>query len=84
MRAKATESKEELKARIVAVKVAVEAMPGGVPRELKLFDSWTIAERVVKGKTKTAPDGTPLVNVMGEWYMNTPDEPGRFLRPWRE
>lgn len=76
--------KEEQKARIAAVKATIEAMPGGVPRELRLFDSWTIAERVVKGKTKTAPDGTPLVNVMDGWYVDTPDDPVRFLKPWRE
>jgi len=84
MQAKATLSKEEQKARIAAVKAAIEAMPGGIPRELRLFDSWTIAERVVKGKTMTAPDGTPLVNVMDGWYVDTPDDPDRFLRPWSE
>ena len=62
----------------------IDALPGGIPRELSLFDSWTIAERIVKGRTSTAPDGTPLVEVMGAWYVNTPDDPGRFLRPWRE
>jgi hypothetical protein len=76
--------KGDLKARIAEVKAAIDTRPGGVPRELGLFDSWTIAERVVKGKTMTASDGTPLVEVMGEWYVDTPDDPGRFLQHWRE
>jgi hypothetical protein len=75
--------KGDLKARIAEVKAAIDARPGGVPRELGLFDSWTIAERVVKGKTMTAPDGTPLVLIMGEWYVNTPGDRKRFLNPWK-
>jgi len=77
-------TKGDLKVRIAEVKAAIDARPGGVPRELGLFDSWTIAERVVKGRTRTAPDGTPLVEVMGEWYVDTPDDPGRLLQRWRE
>jgi len=77
-------TKGDVRARIAEVKAAIDARPGGVPRELALFDSWTIAERVVKGRTRTAPDGTPLVEVMGEWYVSTPGDPGRFLQRWRE
>ncbi len=77
-------SKADMRASIAALKAVIEALPNGVPRELGLYDSYTIAERVLKGKTKMAPDGTPLVFVMGGWYVNTPDRPDAFLRPWKE
>ena len=61
----------------------VEALPNGVPPSLRLYDDWTVAERVVKGEKRTAPDGTPLVLIMGEWYVNTPGDRRRFLNPWK-
>ena len=74
----------DMRSSILALKAVIDALPDGVPRDLSLYDSYTIAEKVLKGKTRTAPDGTPLVFVMGGWYVNTPDRPGTFLRPWRE
>ena len=76
-------SKEALRAEIGRMKGFVEALPMGVPPSLRLYDDWTIAERVVKGEKRTAPDGTPLVLIMGEWYVNTPGDRKRFLNPWK-
>ena len=76
--------RSDMRSNIIALKAVIDALPDGVPRDLSLYDSYTIAEKVLKGKTRTAPDGTPLVFVLGGWYVNTPDRPGTFLRPWRE
>ena len=76
-------SRESLKAQIARIKGFVEALPGGVPPSLRVYDDWTIAEHVVKGEKRTAPDGTPLVLIMGEWYVNAPGDRKRFLNPWK-
>jgi hypothetical protein len=81
--AAAPASKEALRAEIGRMKGFVEALPGGVPPSLRLYDDWTVAERVVKGEKRAAPDGTPLVLIMGEWYVNTPGDRKRFLNPWK-
>jgi len=81
--ATALASKESQRAEIDRMKGFVEALPNGLPPSLRLYDDWTVAERVVKGEKRTAPDGTPLVLIMGEWYVNTPGDRNRFLNPWK-
>ena len=76
-------SRESLRAEIARMKGFVESVPGGVPPSLRVYDDWTIAEHVVKGEKRNAPDGTPLVLIMGEWYVNTPADRKRFLNPWK-
>jgi hypothetical protein len=76
-------SKESLRTEIARMKGFVEALPNGLPPSLRLYDDWTIAEHVVKGEKRTAPDGTPLVLIMGEWYVNAPSDRRRFLNPWK-
>jgi hypothetical protein len=76
-------SKESLKAEISRMKGFVEALPNGLPPSLRLYDDWTVAEHVVRREKRTAPDGTPLVLIMGEWYVNTPGDRRRFLNPWK-
>lgn len=86
LRAQATAapaSKGSQKAEIGRMKGFVEALPNGLPPSLRLYDDWTVAERVVKGEKCVAPDGTPLVLIMGEWYVNTPGDRRRFLNPWK-
>ena len=86
LRAQATAapaSKGSQKAEIGRMKGFVEALPNGLPPSLRLYDDWTVAERVVKGEKRVAPDGTPLVLIMGEWYVNTPGDRRRFLNPWK-
>jgi len=81
--AAAPASKESQRAEIARMKGFVESVPGGVPPSLRVYDDWTIAEHVVKGEKRTAPDGTPLVLIMGEWYVNAPGDRRRFLNPWK-
>jgi hypothetical protein len=79
----APSTKESLRAEIARMKGFVEALPNGLPPSLRLYDDWTVAEHVVKGEKRAAPDCTPLVLIMGEWYVNAPGDRRRFLNPWK-
>jgi len=66
-----------------AVLRALEALPGGLPSDLSLYDLPTIAERVVKGRQRTSPDGRLLAFVQGHWYYADPGDV-EFMRPFEE
>ena len=60
---------------------ALESLPGGLPPSLSLYDAPTIANRILKGRQKRAPDGRSVAFVQGAWYYVDPGD-GEFMRPY--
>jgi hypothetical protein len=58
----------------------IESMPGGIPRSLNLFDAVHLANRIIKGKKMTAPDGLQIVKIFADWYYFDPEDRERFLK----
>jgi hypothetical protein len=56
------------------VREAIEALPEGLPSELSLYDSGTIAGRIVSGRKRKAPDGRLLAFVQGHWFYADPGD----------
>jgi hypothetical protein len=68
-------SEEELMIQIETFKRALEALPGGLPGELELYDVSTIANRIAKGRKKWTADGRLAAFIQGTWYYADPSDP---------
>ena len=71
----------EIQAEIL--KASLEALPGGLPGSLSLYDPSTIATRIIKGRKKWSPDGRALAFVQGDWYYIDPSDP-EFMTQYTE
>lgn len=79
---------EELEERAHAGEVrdvmrALTQMPRGLPTSLSSKDMSELASQIVDGPKRTAPDGTPLVQVDGRWYTADHNITGQFLQEWK-
>lgn len=73
----------EMEGNIVVLRSALEALPGGLPSDLALYGTSTVAGRIVKGRKKWSPDGRLLAFVQGDWYYVDPNDP-HFMGPFEE
>jgi len=76
-------SKEDLDVQADALISSIEALPGGLPGSLSLYDPSTIANRIIKGRKKWSPDGRAIAFVQGDWYYIDPSDPD-FMKHYVE
>ncbi len=57
-------------------------LPHGLPSSLWGLDKAELGRAIVEGEKRVAPDGTPLVRIGSEWYIDDRSDMARFLREW--
>ena len=70
--------------RVREVGKALTQLPRGLPTTLSSKDLSQLAREIVDGPKRTAPDGTPLVQVDGRWFSADHTNVGTFLQEHRE
>ncbi len=76
-------TKEDLEVQADSLISSIEALPGGLPGSLSLYDPSTIASRIIKGRKKWSPDGRVIAFVQGAWYYIDPSDPD-FMKHYVE
>ena len=72
------------KKEIDTVMHLVMGLPGKLPSSLWGWDMSDLAEAIVDSPHKDAPDGTPLVELKGRWYLVDLESPDTFLKEFEE
>ncbi len=62
---------------------ALTQLPRGLPTDLWNKDMAELASAIVDGPKRTAPDGTPLVQIGRRWYNADHTNVGHFLSEWK-
>jgi hypothetical protein len=63
---------------------ALTQLPRGLPIYLSNKEMSQLANEIIDGPKRTAPDGSQLVEIDGTWYTADHTATGRFLQVWKE
>jgi hypothetical protein len=77
------EDKEHI-SQIREVMKALTNIPRGLPSSLWNWSISDLAKAVVDGTKRTAPDGTPLVEINNSWYIVDASNAGTYMNEWKD
>jgi hypothetical protein len=61
---------------------AIRGLPRALPPDLWAYDIEELASMVIEAPSGQTPDGLPLMEIDGKWYMANAKDYETFLAPW--